>query len=88
MSNQTDDSYTVIPKYSKYAIHPDGTVKRVSVVSRGRYANKVNYVVQPVIHPKGYLWCVQLTGDDGVRKRIPIKKLLAQVFGHAELTNN
>jgi len=88
MSNQTDDSYTVIPNFSKYAIHPDGTVKRVSSVSRGRYAGKTNYFVQPVIHPKGYLWCVQLTGDDGVRKRIPIKKLLTLVFGREELTNS
>lgn len=79
--NTQPESYVVIPNFTNYAIHPNGTVKRVVAATRGRSAGKIGYDVQPVIHPKGHLWCVQLTGDDGVRKRIPVKRLMEQIFG-------
>lgn len=79
--NTQPESYVVIPNFTNYAIHPDGTVMRVTASVRGRFAGQANRVVQPVIHPKGHLWCVQLTGDDGVRKRIPVKRLMEQIFG-------
>ena len=74
---------TIIPNYSKYAITPDGTVHRVTPATRGRTAG-LQHRVTPVIHPKGHQWCVQITDDNGNRKRIPIKKLMEQVYGKAE----
>jgi hypothetical protein len=74
---------TIIPNYSKYAITPDGTVHRVQPATRGRTAGMLHRVT-PVIHPKGHQWCVQITDDNGNRKRIPIKKLMEQVYGKAE----
>jgi len=74
---------TVIPNYSKYAIAFDGSVFRVQPASRGRTAG-MQHRVTPVIHPRGHQWCVQLTGDDGKRRRLPIKKLVANIFGDAE----
>lgn len=74
---------TIIPNYSKYAITPDGTVHRVTPATRGRTAG-LQHRVTPVIHPKGHQWCVQITDDNGNRKRIPIKKLMEQVYGNAE----
>jgi hypothetical protein len=74
---------TVIPNYSKYAIASDGSVFRVRPASRGRTAG-MRHRVTPVIHPRGHQWCVQLTDDDGKRKRLPIKKLVVSIFGDAE----
>ena len=74
---------TVIPNYSKYAIAFDGTVFRVDPASRGRTAG-MTHRVTPVIHPRGHQWCVQLTGDDGKRRRLPIKKLVNSIFGDSE----
>lgn len=70
----------IIPNFSKYGIAPDGTVYRVLPATRGRTAG-LRHRVTPVIHPRGHQWCVQLTGDDGNRQRIPIKRLLLEVFG-------
>jgi hypothetical protein len=81
MTTPTD--LTVIPNYSKYAIAFDGAVYRVQPASRGRTAGSVHRVT-PVIHPRGHQWCVQLTDDDGKRKRLPIKKLVSSIFGDAE----
>jgi hypothetical protein len=74
---------TVIPNYSKYAIASDGSVFRIQPASRGRTAG-MRHRVTPVIHPRGHQWCVQLTDDDGKRKRLPIKKLVISIFGDAE----
>lgn len=74
---------TIIPNYSKYAITPAGTVHRVTPATRGRTAG-LQHRVTPVIHPKGHQWCVQITDDNGKRKRIPIKKLMEEVYGNAE----
>jgi hypothetical protein len=79
----TTPDLTVIPNYSKYAIAFDGTVFRVHPASRGRTAG-VTHRVTPVIHPRGHQWCVQLTDDDGKRRRLPIKKLVNSVFGDSE----
>lgn len=79
----TPAELTVIPNYSKYAISSDGTVYRVTPASRGRTAGNVHRVT-PVIHPRGHQWCVQLTDDEGKRRRLPIKKLVNSVFGDAE----
>lgn len=79
----TTENITIIPNFSKYGITPDGIVYRIAPASRGRTAGQ-RHRVTPVIHPKGHQWCVQITGDDNVRKRIPIKKLMEQVFGKAE----
>jgi len=74
---------TVIPNYSKYAIASDGSVFRVQPASRGRTAG-MRHRVTPVIHPRGHQWCVQLTDDDGKRRRLPIKRLVVSIFGDAE----
>lgn len=74
---------TIIPNYSKYAIASDGSVFRVQPASRGRTAG-MRHRVTPVIHPRGHQWCVQLTDDDGKRKRLPIKRLVISIFGDAE----
>jgi hypothetical protein len=74
---------TIIPNYSKYAIASDGSVFRIQPASRGRTAG-MRHRVTPVIHPRGHQWCVQLTDDDGKRKRLPIKKLVVSIFGDAE----
>ena len=79
----TPSELTVIPNYSKYAIAFDGTVFRVLPASRGRTAG-MTHRVTPVIHPRGHQWCVQLTDDDGKRRRLPIKKLVNSIFGDAE----
>ena len=79
----TPSELTIIPNYSKYAIAFDGTVFRVHPASRGRTAG-MTHRVTPVIHPRGHQWCVQLTGDDGKRRRLPIKNLVNSVFGDAE----
>ena len=81
MTTPTD--LTVIPNYSKYAIAFDGAVYRVQPASRGRTAGSVHRVT-PVIHPRGHQWCVQLTDDDGKRRRLPIKKLVNSIFGDSE----
>ena len=81
MTNQLE--LNVIPNYSKYAITSDGCVYRVQPATRGRTAG-LQHRVTPVIHPRGHQWCVQLTDDDGKRKRLPIKKLVASIFGDAE----
>lgn len=72
---------TIIPNFSAYGITPEGTVHRVTPAKRGRAAGKAYARIQPVIHPKGHQWCVQLIGDDGKRKRLPIDTLMKQVFG-------
>lgn len=77
------ENITIIPDYSKYGITPAGFIFRVQPASRGRTAGQTHRVT-PVIHPKGHQWCVQITGDNGVRKRIPIKKLMQEVYGNAE----
>lgn len=77
------ENITIIPNYSKYGVTPDGFVYRVQPATRGRTAG-LTHRVTPVIHPKGHQWCVQITGDNGVRKRIPIKKLMQEVYGNAE----
>lgn len=74
---------TVIPNYSNYAIAYDGSVYRVRPATRGRTAGIVHRVT-PVIHPRGHQWCVQLTDDLGKRRRLPLKKLVASVFGASE----
>jgi hypothetical protein len=79
----TEKDMTIIPNYSKYAITPEGTVHRVQPATRGRTAG-LQHRVTPVIHPKGHQWCVQITDDNGKRKRIPIKKLMEEVYGNAE----
>jgi hypothetical protein len=79
----TTQDMTIIPNYSKYAITPEGTVHRVTPATRGRTAG-LTHRVTPVIHPKGHQWCVQITDDNGKRKRIPIKKLMEEVYGNAE----
>ena len=79
----TPSELTIIPNYSKYAIAFDGTVFRVHPASRGRTAG-MTHRVTPVIHPRGHQWCVQLTDDDGKRRRLPIKKLVNSIFGDAE----
>jgi hypothetical protein len=79
----TTQDMTIIPNYSKYAITPEGTVHRVTPATRGRTAGLMHRVT-PVIHPKGHQWCVQITDDNGKRKRIPIKKLMEEVYGNAE----
>jgi hypothetical protein len=58
-------------------------VHRVQPATRGRTAGLLHRVT-PVIHPKGHQWCVQITDDNGKRKRIPIKKLMEEVYGNAE----
>jgi hypothetical protein len=75
---------TIIPNYSKYGIASDGTVYRVAAATRGPTAGKANQKVTPVIHPRGHQWCVQLTDDDGKRRRLPIHKLVLSIFGDAE----
>jgi len=81
MTNQIE--MTIIPNYSKYGITRDGVVTRVIPAARGRTAG-VQHRVKPVIHPRGHQWCVQITGDDGVRKRIPITQLVKLIFGEPE----
>ena len=77
------DNITVIPNYSKYGITPDGFVYRIQPASRGRTAGQ-RHRVTPVIHPRGHQWCVQIFNDEGARKRIPISKLMEQVYGTTE----
>ena len=77
------ENMTILPNYSKYGITPDGFVFRVLPASRGRTAGQ-RHRVTPVIHPRGHQWCVQITNDEGVRKRVPIKKLLQEVYGNSE----
>lgn len=77
------ENMTILPDYSKYGITPDGFVFRVLPASRGRTAGQ-RHRVTPVIHPRGHQWCVQITNDEGVRKRVPIKKLLQEVYGNSE----
>ena len=77
------ENMTILPNYSKYGITPDGFVYRVLPASRGRTAGQ-RHRVTPVIHPRGHQWCVQITNDEGVRKRVPIKKLLQEVYGNSE----
>lgn len=77
------ENMTILPNYSKYGITPDGFVFRVLPASRGRTAGQ-RHRVTPVIHPRGHQWCVQITDDEGVRKRVPIKKLLQEVYGNSE----
>ena len=77
------ENITIIPNYSKYGITPDGLVYRVQPASRGRTAGQ-RHRVTPVIHPKGHQWCVQITDDNNTRKRIPIKKLMQEVYGNSE----
>lgn len=77
------ENITIIPNYSKYGITPEGFVFRVQPASRGRTAGQ-RHRVTPVIHPKGHQWCVQIVNDEGTRKRIPIKKLMQEVYGNAE----
>ena len=79
----TQNEMTVIPKYSKYAITSNGDVFRVQPATRGRTAG-LQHKVTPVIHPRGHQWCVQLTDDDGTRRRIPINLLVQQIFGKLE----
>jgi hypothetical protein len=69
-----------VPQFSKYAVEPDGTCWRVVPPTRGRFAGSVR-PVKPSIHPRGHQWCVMLTGDDGVRVRMPVKRLVKLVFG-------
>ena len=78
---------TVIPNFSDYAISPDGVVVRQKAARRGRTCGVVGYRVTPVIHPRGHQWCVQMTDDTGKRRRIPIKRLMEQVFGHPEIVS-
>ena len=77
------ENITILPNYSKYGITPDGFVFRVLPASRGRTAGQ-RHRVTPVIHPRGHQWCVQITNDEGVRKRVPIKKLMQEVYGNSE----
>jgi hypothetical protein len=77
------ENMTILPNYSKYGITPDGFVFRVLPASRGRTAGQ-RHRVTPVIHPRGHQWCVQITNDEGVRKRVPVKKLLQEVYGNSE----
>lgn len=77
------ENMTILPNYSKYGITPDGFVYRVLPASRGRTAGQ-RHRVTPVIHPRGHQWCVQITNDEGVRKRVPIKKLMLEVYGNSE----
>lgn len=77
------ENMTILPNYSKYGITPDGFVYRVLPASRGRTAGQ-RHRVTPVIHPRGHQWCVQITNDEGVRKRIPIKRLMQEVYGNSE----
>jgi hypothetical protein len=79
----TTSPMTIIPRHSKYAITPDGVVHRVQPATRGRTAG-LSHRVTPVIHPRGHQWCVQITCDAGVRRRIPIKKIMLEVYGVAE----
>ena len=79
----TTSPMTIIPRHSKYAITPDGVVHRVQPATRGRTAG-LTHRVTPVIHPRGHQWCVQITCDGGVRRRIPIKKIMLEVYGVAE----
>ena len=77
----TDTSQlTPIPNFSAYAIELNGTVWRTTPAKRGISCGK-SHRVSPVIHPKGFLWAVQLTDDTGKRKRIAVNKLLEIVFG-------
>jgi hypothetical protein len=78
-----DTDLIIIPNFSKYGISPSGNVYRVQPATRGKTAG-LRHRVTPVIHPRGHQWCVQLVGDDNVRKRMPIKKLMQQVFGNPE----
>lgn len=71
----------VIPSYPNYCIASDGRVFRINPATRGATAGIANRRVTPVIHPKGYQWSVHLMGPDGVRKRVPIRKLLLETFG-------
>lgn len=75
---------TIIPNYTKYGIATDGTVYRVVAATRGQTAGMTNQKVTPVIHPRGHQWCVQLTDDNGKRRRLPIKKLVLSIFGDTE----
>jgi hypothetical protein len=75
---------TIIPNYTKYGITTDGTVYRVVAATRGKTAGMSNQKVTPVIHPRGHQWCVQLTDDDGKRRRLPIRKLVLSIFGDVE----
>lgn len=77
------ENMTILPNYSKYGITPDGFVYRVLPASRGRTAGQ-RHRVTPVIHPRGHQWCVQITNDEGVRKRVPIKRLMEEVYGNPE----
>lgn len=77
------ENITILPRFSKYGITPDGFVYRVLPASRGRTAGQ-RHRVTPVIHPRGHQWCVQITNDEGVRKRIPIKRLMEEVYGNPE----
>ena len=79
----TIENITILPNYSKYGITPDGFVYRVTPASRGRTAGQ-RHRVTPVIHPRGHRWCVQITNDEGIRKRIPVKKLMQEVYGNSE----
>ena len=79
----TIENMTILPNYSKYGITPDGFVYRVLPASRGRTAGQ-RHRVTPVIHPRGHQWCVQITNDEGVRKRVPISKLMQEVYGNSE----
>ena len=83
MDDQQQRHLQIIPNFSKYGIDAYGDVYRLTPASRGRTAGK-SHKVTPVIHPKGHLWSVQLTDDSGKRFRIPVKKLVAQVFGKTE----
>lgn len=80
----TDTSHlTVIPNYSKYAMAPNGDVYRIDPATRGRTAGE-RHRVTPVIHPKGHQWYVQITDDEGNRRRVGVKKLMFALFGQSE----
>ena len=80
MDNTTQ--LTPIPNFSAYALSPLGDVYRTVPPKRGHMANmKGPHRVQPVCHPRGTRWYVQLTSDAGKRHRINVadlSKLIAE----------
>jgi hypothetical protein len=81
MTPNTPTDMTILARYPNYGITPDGSVYRITPAKRGRTYGIANMRVAPVIHPRGYQWCVQLTGPDRIRRREPIKRLMQETYG-------
>jgi hypothetical protein len=65
-----------IPGFPAYVSSLDALdVVRVKPARRGPTAGRAQHRMKAVIHPRGVDWVMQLTDEEGKRKRIGISKL-------------